>query len=238
MRLLSLADLSMKKKRVLFTAIIAALITATFYAPVSFRPLNIFILKALEEKLDAKITCRSVTIYLWRSIKAEGFQALGKKGFAVSADSVVVQYDPLSIFTGRLHVKCSLNNVKFYKGGTIMNSISDILNIEPLGKTIFKTAKADLYVGWRDTLTHNLLFESDKVRIRGNALTDIEKNINCFLCFSIKKDMTEEIPDEIRDSLFKKEAGSWTSVCVGIMGNYQKPMLRIMTDHFRINISS
>ena len=228
----------MKKKTVLFTAITAALITATFYAPISFRPLNIFILKALEERLDAKIACRSVTIYLWRSIKAEGFQALGKGGFAISADSVMVQYDPISIFTGRLHVKCSLSGVKFYKGGTIMNSISDMLNIEPLGNTTFRTAEADLFVGWQDTLTHNLILESDKMKIRGNALTDIERNINCFLCFSIKKDIADEIPDEIRDSLFKKETDSWTSVYVGIMGNYKKPLLRIMTDRFRINISS
>ncbi|MFH1753432.1 MAG: hypothetical protein ABH875_04545 [Candidatus Omnitrophota bacterium] len=227
-----------KNKRISVLAITSALIAATFYAPISFRPLNIFLTKAVEKRLDAKVSCRSVRLYLWRSITADGVKALGKNGFAVSADKASLEYDLLSLFSGRLHVKCSLSDVKFYKGSMVMNSLSDMLNIEPLGNMTFKAAEADLYLGWRDTVTHNLAIKNDNIKISGNALTDIESNINCLLCFSLKDEMTEEMPNEIRESLFRKEAGAWTSVCIGIMGNYKKPMLRIMTDNFRINISS
>ena len=36
----------------------------------------------------------------------------------------------------------------------------------------------------------------------------------------------------------QKEEGPWSSLYVGIMGNYGDPVLRIMTDSFKMNITS
>jgi len=223
-------------KKILLVLLLLSLLT--IYVPISFYPINRLLINALEDRLDAEIDCRSLKIYLWRSLVAKDVEAMGKGGFALSAENVVIDYDLISIVTGRLHAKCGLENVKFYKGGSIMNSLSDILQIKPLGNTTFKTVQADFYIGKDDTLTQNLTLLSDEIKILGNATTDKDNAIMCLLYFSIRDYVVSEIPKEIRDSLLQKEEGPWSSIYIGIMGNYKEPILRIITERFRINISS
>ena len=226
------------KKRIITLTSILLLIAATTYAPISFGPLNTLLIKLVEKRLDARIACRSLKIYLWRCLVADDIQVIGRGGFALSAEKATIHYDLVSIVTGRFHMRCNLDNGKFYRGGTIMNSLSDILYIQPLGNTTFETVQADLFVGRRDTVAHNLLLSSDKIKISGGALTDTNNNIKCLLSFSLDEDLTKEMPDEIKGSLFKNEQGARSNISVGIMGNYKKPTLRIMTERFRMKISS
>lgn len=226
------------KKFTIAVLIISLFIAFTIYVPLSFYPLNNLLLNLLEKRLEAKIAYRSLKIYLWRSLTAEGIEALGKGGFGLSAEKGSIDYDLMSIITGRLHLVCELENVKFYKGSSIINSLSDILHMQPLGNVTFKSIEGNIFVGRFNTLTQDLTLLSDKIKIFGNAVTDRDDNIMCLLYFFMKDDLVNEIPEEIRDSLLHKEEGPWSSIYVGIMGNYKKPLLRIITDRFRMNISS
>lgn len=226
------------RKNIIALFIIIVFLILSVYIPISFSPLNKGLINLLEKRLDAEIECRSLKIYIWRSLIANGVEVFGKGGFALSADNVIVDYDLVSLMTGRFHLTCNLENVKFYKSSSIINSLSDMLHIQPLGNLTFKTINAKVYVGKSDTLTQDLTLLSDKIKIFGNAITDKDDTIMCFLYFFLKDDIVDEMPKEIRNPLLQKEEGPWSSVYVGIMGDYKKPVLRIMTERFRMNISS
>lgn len=218
--------------------IIGALLIFTIYVPIPLGPLKIILIKIFETRLDADIKCRSLKIHTWRSITAKEVEAYGKGGFALSAESVVFDYNIASVLTGRLHITCNLEDVKFYRSSSIINSLTDMLHIKPLGNQTFNTVRADLFVGRRDTLTQNLTMLSDEMKIFGNAITDRDDNIMSLLYIHLKEKVADDIPNEIRDALLKKEDGPWSSLYIGIMGNYRTPMLRIITERFRMNISS
>lgn len=226
------------KKFLIALAVVLALGVYSVYLPISFYPLNRAILKQLEKRLEAKIECRSLKIYPWRSFAAKGVTALGKGGFGLSADSVVLDYDLLSLTTGRLHVTCNLRDVNFYKTSTIMVSLTDLLQIKPLGNFTFNAVRGDLHVGKHDTLTQNLAFLSENIKIFGNATTDTENNITSLLYFFFSDTVIKEMPNELREVLLKKEEGSWYSLYVGITGNYREPLLNIRTEKFRMNIAN
>lgn len=224
------------KKTLITLLVVLLVLILSIHIPISFYPLNKILINLLEKRLDAQIICRSLKIYIWRSIVAEGVRARGKGDIALSAKNAVINYDPISLITGRLHLRCDLENVNFYKTGSIINSLSDLLHIPPLGNLSFKTIEGDFYVGRHNTITHNLTFLGDKIKIFGNALTDKDNSIRCFLYFFLKNDIVNEMPKDIQDSL-QREDDQWSSIYVGIMGNYQRPLLRIITERFRMNIS-
>ncbi|MBL7069480.1 MAG: hypothetical protein ISS34_06440 [Candidatus Omnitrophica bacterium] len=226
-----------KKKKIILIAVIGILLVVTIYVPISFYPLNKLLIGVIEKRIDADITLRSFKIHLRRSLAATGIEVFGKGGFALRADSVEIDYDLISLTTGRLHLSCNLENVEFYEGGSIINSLTDMLQIRPLGGITFKTAHADLYIGKNDTLTQNLRLVSDKLKIFGNAVTDKDNNIFCLLYFFLNKEIVKEMPEALRNSLLKKEDNQWSSMHLGIMGNYKKPRLSLITGQFRMNIS-
>ncbi len=227
----------MKRKIIIALAIICTLVVLSVYIPVSFYPLNKTLIWLLEKRLDAKVACRSLKIYIWRSLVAEGVEALGKGGLALTAEKAVIDYDLISLITGRLQLKCNLDNVRFFKGSSIMNSLTDILQIQPLGNLTFHTMQSNFYVGRRDTLTQDLTLLSDKIKIFANAVTDRDDNIVSLLYFFLRDEIADEMPKELRDSLLQKEEGPWSSIYLGIMGNYKQPRLRLMTERFRMNIA-
>jgi len=224
-------------KRIIVSAVICVIFIVTLYVPVSFYPLNKILISLVEKRLDVDIALRSFKIYLWRSITANGLEALGEGGFALRAESATIDYDLISLSTGRLRLSCELENVEFYEAGSIINSLTDMLQIRPLGDITFKTARADLYVGKNDTLTQNLYLVSDRLKIFGNAVTDKDNNITCLLYFFLNREIVKEMPDKLRDSLLKKEDNQWSSMHVGIIGNYKEPKLSLITGQFRMNIS-
>lgn len=213
------------------------LVFITVLVPISFGPLNEALIRIIENRVGAKISCRSLNIYVWRSLVAEGVKAVGKGGFALSAEKAEISYDLTSLITGRLHVSCRLSDVKFYKGTTVMDSISDMLFIEPLGDMAFEKVKVDLFIGKQDTITHDLSLLSDNIRIYGKAFSDKDDNIKCLLRFDLKDELLKEIPEEIRGAIFNKEEDAWSNINVGLMGNYGKPNIRIITERIRMNIA-
>jgi hypothetical protein len=225
----------MKKFLAIFFVIIAFAVMVP-HIPISFYPLNRLLIRAAESRLKAEIRCRSLELYAGRKLVAKGIEAIGKGGFGLNAESAVIAYDPVSVITGRLHLACDFKNVNFYRAGSIMNSLSDMLQMRPLGDLTFDSITGDLYVGMTDTITQDINLTSDTLRIRGNAVTRRDDTILCFLKFLLKDEAAEDIPEEVRRSLLKKEEGSWSSIFVGIMGDYRKPSLRIITDHFRMNV--
>jgi hypothetical protein len=225
------------RKRLLYLLIITLAIVLTIYVPISFYPLNKAVIAAAEERLDAKISCRSLKIYLWRSVVARGVEAVGKGGFIVTADNTTIDYDLISLLTGRLHLKCSMENVKFPKASSIMNSLTDLLQIGRLSERPFHTVRGDFYVGRDDTLTQNLALLSDDLKILANACTDRDDNINSSVYFFLNEKIVSGIPRQVREGLLRKVDGPWYSIDIGIMGNYERPALRIMTEHFKMNIT-
>lgn len=224
-------------KKIIIAAI-AVLILASFFMPISLYPLNRLILNIAGDRLDAKINCSSLKINIWRYIAADNIEVVGKGGFGLTAEKLRVDYDLTSLVTGRLHLSCNLGNIKFYRSGTIMSSVSDMLNIRPIGNRAFENASAELFVGKNDTITQDLFLIGDDVKIAGDAVTGKDDTIICLLRFFLNDSITEEIPEELRGSLLNKEDGPWSSIHIGIMGNYEKPRLRIITDRFKMNIST
>lgn len=225
------------KRRLIIFLIITLSIALSIYVPVSFYPLNKIILMAAEKRLDAKISCRNIKIYLWRSIIAKDIEAVGKGGFTVKADNGVIDYDLASLVTGRLHLRCGLENARFSRRSSIMNALTDLLGIEPIDGSAFHTVRGDFYVGRNDTLTQDLVFLNNGVKIIANSFTDREDNIRGSLYLFLNDDITKDIPQEVRVVLLRKEDGPWSSIYVGIMGNYERPSLRIMTERFKMNIA-
>jgi hypothetical protein len=225
-------------KRLTIAALLATglVFAATLYLPVDIPPVNRILISVLEERLGAKVDYGSLRIYLWRSIQAERVEAMGSGGLAMTADKVAIEYDPLSLSAGRLRVTCDLEDVRFYRSAVIA-SLSDLLQIEPLGDMTFNEVRLELFVGARDTITDNLTMTSDKIVVRGSAFTDRDDNILCALEVKVHDDLTRDIPGEIRGSLFKDEPGPWSSVPVRIAGNYSSPRFSIITDYLRLNIS-
>ncbi len=219
-------------------AIAGIAIALALYGPIKFNPIKRAFIYALEKRLDAKISCRSLKIRPGRYIVISGLDANGKGGFGLTAKEVRFNYNLVSLITGRLHIRCNLEEVNLYKTSTIIDSLSGMLQIESLGNVLFDVVQADLFVGTTNTLAHNLIFLSNKIKIFGDALTERDNTIMCNFLLLLKDDLISDIPDEIRSSLLKSEGDSWSSLHVGIMGNYKKPSLRIITDRFRMNITS
>lgn len=227
----------MRRGLIIFLIITLAIILSV-YLPVSFYPLNKIILTAAGKRLDARISCRNMKIYIWRSIIAKEIEAVGNGGFSVKADKGVIDYDLASLVTGRLHLKCGLENAGFSRRSSIMNALTDLLDIEPIVTNAFHTVRGDFYVGYDDTITQDLVFLNDNVKIIVNAFTDTEDNIRGSLYLFLNDAVTGKIPKEVRAAILRKEDGPWSSIYVGIMGNYQRPALRIMTERFRMNIAA
>ena len=226
------------KKSIIVLSAMGLLIAMPAYVPLALNPLNKALIYALENRLNAKIKCRSLNVRLWRSVTASGIEALGSGGFAIKADRAVIDYDFLSLVTGRLHVKCKLEEAKFYKKSSIASSVTDLLHIEPIGNTTFNTVQGNFYVGRLDTLTQDLALIGNDIKIYINAVTDKNDNIKGLIRFFISDKIATDIPDEIRGTALQKEKGPWSSIDIGIMGNYQTPSIRIMTERFRMNILS
>jgi hypothetical protein len=216
----------------------ALFVTATIYAPICFKPLNKLVISTVEKRLETKLAFGSLRFYIWESLIAEKIEALGKGGFGLKAEKATIDYDLTSLVTGRLHVTCRLDRVKFYKGSPLIDSVTDLLYIEPLGNITFDRMDADLFVGMEDTITQDLRLTSDKIRILGDAHSDKEDNVRCFLRFYLSDDIVKDIPDELKGTLLKSEGEGWSSLHVGIIGNYSKPIFRILTEGFKLNISS
>jgi len=218
--------------------IISVITAFSIYMPVSFGALNSLLVRNLEKRLHADISYDALRVYLWRSLTVDGLKGIGKGGFGFDADKVTVDYDLTSLVTGRLHLRCSFENARFYRSGNIVGSLVDMLQIEPLGNLTFKSIEGDLFVGRQDTLTQNFAMVSDNIKVFGNASTDIDDDIRVMAYILLNESLVDTIPKEIRGTLLQKEEGPWSSIYVRIMGNYKKPNLRIMTDRFRMNIAS
>lgn len=225
------------KKAALALLVLSLVVVVTWYVPISLKPLNAFLIGQIGDRLDAEIKCGTFRIFLWDRLELEDLEAFGRGGFALSADKGRVEYNLASIIGGRLHVRCGLKKVRFYQGGTIMNSLSDMLYIDPIGNITFDDAMVEFFVGKEDTITHNLELASEKIRITGNALTDIKDNLRCRLRFYLSEEIAQGIPEEIRGTLLSQEGEGWYMAQVNIVGNYKKPVLRIMTQFLRMNIS-
>ncbi len=226
------------KKFLALLLIVVFILALAVHIPLSIAPLNRIILDRLGQRLNVNIDCRSLKLYLWRSFVAEGVEATGKGGFRLKAENVVIDYDPISLVTGRLHVKCSLEDVMFFEEGSILDAIFSMLDIKPMHGAAFSSISGDFYIGKSDIITRDLAFLSNDFKIYGNGVTDSDTNIMCLLRFFLRDDLADEIPEGIRDTFLKKEEGPWSSLYVGVMGNYKKPVLRIMTDWLRLNIAS
>jgi len=226
------------KKTALIALAVLILYAVTTHVPLVF-PLNALFIKAVERRLDADILARSFKIYLWRSLAATEIEATGKGGFGLRAEKARVDYDLFSFFaTGRLRLECSLEGVKLGKSNSIINSLVDMLQLEPMENVAFDTVSAELYVGVKDTITKNLSLVSDKLKIFGSATTDMDDNITCLLQLHINEEITGQMPSVMREGLLKKEDGPWSSMHFGIIGNYSRPQIKIITERFRMNISN
>ena len=54
----------------------------------------------------------------------------------------------------------------------------------------------------------------------------------------MNEEITGQMPAVMREGLLKKEDGPWSSMHFGIIGNYSRPRIKIITERFRMNISN
>jgi len=225
------------KRALLILSIIAALSVITVFIPVYSQPLNTAIVKIVEKRLDSHIAYRSLVVYPWRGLVANGLELLSSNSLGLSADHATLSYDIASVATGRLHMKLGLKNVRLYRASLSGARVPKQLYLNLFGDRVFDELGADIFMGQGRTLTSDIRLVSDKLKISGDAFTDTDRNISCFLCLLLSDDAISGIPDELKGSLMRKEEGPWSSTCIGIMGNYRTRALRIFTDRFRMSIS-
>jgi hypothetical protein len=222
------------KKAPMVFSVIAAIALLTYYVPIPVFGITRLLLFPIEKRLNADIELGSLKVYLWRSIEAERIAAAGKGGFGLKAESARIGYDLASIVSGRLHIHCELEGVVFYKGGSIMDSVSGALNIDVLGGTAFEKVTGDFFVGPDDTITQDLTLDGEEMKIVANALTDKKDSIRCILTMHLREDLANEIPDRVRGEILEGGEGPWRKVSVGIMGNYKKPSINIVTERYKL----
>ncbi len=225
------------KKTIIVLLAITILCAITLYVPFSIWPFGRPMLMAIEKRTESKIAFRTLKVFLLRSLEANDVEAVSKEGFGARAGKACIKYDIRSLVTGRLHLVANFEEVSFYKSGTIMTSISDMLCIKPIGNMVFDTLNVDLFIGREDTITHNLILENSQIRIKTKAVIDREDNVSCLIHISVSDALTKDIPDQVRETFFDDEGGGWLGIDIGIMGNYSKPVLRILTKRFRMNIA-
>lgn len=226
------------KKFITFLLILAILGGVFYFVPISFPPLNRLILTVLEKRLDADIDCGSMSVKLFNSIEVENIIASGRNGMMITIKKGAFSYNPVSIFTTRrLHVACSLKDVAVLGKASILELITDLLYMDYFKDVVFNDVKGDFFIGINDTITKKLRGRSRQIKFDADGLTRKDNSINLRLSLSVIEDLVDSVSSEIKDTFLKKE-GRWYSILVGITGNYKKPSLRLMSENFRLDLTT
>jgi len=226
------------KKTAIVSSVIAVIVLLSYYAPIPVFGITKLLLFPIEKRLNADIELGSLRVLLWRSIEAKRIEVAGNGGFGLKAKSVRIEYDLASVVSGRLHIRCEFEGVSFDKGSSIIDSVSSALNIDSLSGATFESVTGDFFVGLDDTITQDLTLEGREIRIVANAMTDKKDSVRCLLTIFLREDLAGGIPESASDSIFKNNEGPWRSFSVGIMGDYKKPSISILTKRYKINLSS
>ncbi len=227
------------KRTIVIILIAAGLIgVILYYVPMSLGPLNRLVMYPIEKRLDARIKYDSLTMMPLRHLGVEGIKASGRGGSLVTIGKGDFSYSFISLIaTGRLTIHCKLKDVAVYGRASLLDLIVDLLNIDLLKGIEFTDVEGTFYVGKEDTITQKLKGTGEDFKFDLDGITGKDNSINLRVKLLLNDTLTELIPEEMQKGLLEKEEGGWSSVTMGMTGNYKKPSLRVINKLFRINIS-
>ena len=226
------------KKLIIIILVLILLFVALYFIPISFLPLNRVVSYALEKRLDAHIECESMRLQLFKSLDAEGIKATGKGGIGILIKKGRFSYDLINLVTGRLKVDYTLQGITISGKASILDLITDLLSMEPIKDIKFRDISGVFFIGRNDTITQGMTGIGDYITFYVDGVTRKDGSINLRLRLLLNEKLTSSIPSEVRNFILTKEEGPWSSISIGIAGNYKKPSLRLLSESFHLDIST
>lgn len=210
-----------------------------YFVPLSFPPLNAALVYALEKRFNADIDVASMRVRPLCSLSAEEIKITSKDGPAVIIKKGAFTYSLLDLFTAqRLGINCEFKDVTIYGKASILDLITDLLNMEIPEDIKFSEIRGSFFIGMEDTITKDLTGTSEEIRFNADGVTGKDNSINLRIHLLLNDSLSASIPKEIRNALLEKEDGPWASFSVLITGDYKKPSLKLLNKLFRLDITT
>ena len=129
-----------------------------------------------------------------------------------------------------------LKGTKFYKNVGLLDSVADLLVIAIMPDVEFDEIKGILQLHKDGVFIKDFSAHNDKMRIRGGGRIDKNGSLDCDINFSFSRDITDKVPDPVKEAILREEGEGWMGIAFKARGNYKRPSLHISSEMIKLNI--
>ena len=231
--------MKIKPLYIAITCLLAAIIGGTSCAvffPIKSNALNHVILAPLENKFKRKFQFQRSSIRLAGNVFLKDVTVTDKSGMAFHASTASVKYNLIDVLFGKKETEFFMENTKFYKDVSLLNSVSSILVIAKMPNVEFDTIEGSFYSQNDAVYIKKFLAANDKINISGKGWVTKAGELDGTVHFSFGKTITDTVPSIVKATLLYNEGGGRMGITLKASGNYTKPFLNIDSSTFKMNI--
>jgi len=167
----------------------------------------------------------------------DGLKVSGDSGCILETGLLTLRPSLKFLLSGKRDFSLKAANLKFHKDIPILNSLCDLLSIEPFRKVAFDVIEADLMLEGNRLNISALKAEGGYIKISGSGMVDRDQgSIDFDLKFLLSEEVTSRINQRIRKELLREESAGWMSMSVEAVGDYKQPYLKVKSDLLHLNI--
>ena len=207
-----------------------------FLVPVRSANIAHVLLLPVEKKIQKTIEFGTSRIWLPGNLYFENISILDKKNRLYRAKTAEVRYNLVDLLVGKREVSFDIRGVKVYTEIGLLDSIAAILSISKIPDFTVDQLTGALQLRKDAIYLKDIYAASDKIRIRGEGWLNNNGLLNCDINFSFSRDITDMIPEIVREILLRDEGNGWKGIAFKVTGNYKKPSLHLTGETLKINI--
>ena len=191
----------------------------------------------IEKRFRNKIEFGSSGIWLPGNISLEEVSVIDLKGRLYRCKTAGIKYNLVDLFFKKGEFSFNLKEIKFYQNIGILDSVADMLVIPKMPDVEFREIDGVLQLRKNSLYIKNIYAYNDSIRIKGSGWIDRDGLLDCDANFSFYKDITDNIPAVVKETLLTREDKGWMGISFKAHGNYKKPSLHITGNRLELNIT-
>lgn len=223
----------MKTKVLAFFLILA---TVSLVCGVILLPsgLKIFITSQISKTLGGKTNIQTLKIVSPARIQLFNLTVTKKNLYSISIGAADLKSKSFLTFSNGTPINCLLSDFKIsHKDLALISGIASLLSMQPLESVDFKNVSFEFLAKDKQVIFKNLDARSDNIKIFANGTIGKADNINYSVKLFLSKTLTDQIPEKVKELLFKENEG-WSEIDLYISGTTKKPLINLATQLFKL----
>ena len=215
----------------LLILVVVAMFTGRVFLPVVLKSAA---LNILSSRLGAKVDIADVKIISSRHIQFSDIRLSKKAAYDVSIKQADLESISFMTFFKGTPLNCDFRDFKMSQtGSALINGIASLLSMRPVDVLNFKDITFQLISKDNQLIFKGLDARGNIIKVLANGTIGKKNQINYNLKLLLSKELTDQIPEKVREVFFKEAAG-WSQIDLYVSGTNKKPFINLSTGLFKL----